>query len=225
MKSFIKNSTQRFITATILATLFWIVFFYFPIRAFSLLLGIILGFILLFEWNQIFKRTDAYHWLILPLYPVLPFILLIWMNEHAAYHILVYLLFITVFTFDSGAYFFGSLLGRYKLWPRISPGKTLEGAIGGYASALIMILFTLYQEHLLQNVSLLPIACGTAIICAIALFGDFFESLLKRQAGLKDTGSILPGHGGFLDRFDAVMMVSYFVFITKSYIAAYLTGL
>ena len=139
MKSFIKNSTQRFITATILATLFWIVFFYFPIRAFSWLLGIILGFILCFEWNQIFKRTDAYHWLILPIYPVLPFLFLIWMNEHATYHILVYLLFITVFTFDTGSYFFGNLLGRYKLWPRISPGKTLEGAIGGYASTLIMI--------------------------------------------------------------------------------------
>ena len=218
MKTFIKNGTQRFITATILGTLFWVVFFHFPIRAFSILLGIILAFILCFEWNQIFKRTDVYHWLILP------FAFLIWMNEHETYHILVYLLFLIAFTFDSASYFFGSLLGRYKLWPKISPGKTLEGVIGGYICTLIMVFFTLYQKNLLQNVSISMVTIITAIICAVALFGDFFESLLKRQAGLKDTGSILPGHGGFLDRFDSVMMLSYIVFFTKAYSIAYLFG-
>lgn len=224
MKTFIHNSKKRLITGTILACLFWLVFFYFPVRAFSYLLGIILGFILLFEWNQIFKRTSMYHWLILPVYPVLPFAFLIWMNEHETYHILVYLLFIGVFTFDTGAYVFGSLLGKYKLWPQISPGKTVEGALGGYISTLFFMIITLHQEHLLQNISLSAISLGVALLCLIALFGDLFESFLKRQAGLKDSGFILPGHGGFLDRFDAVMMVSYVVFITKSYLIAYLMG-
>ena len=146
------------------------------------------------------------------------------MNEHETYHILVYLLFLIAFTFDSASYFFGSLLGRYKLWPKISPGKTLEGVIGGYICTLIMVFFTLYQKNLLQNVSISMVTIITAIICAVALFGDFFESLLKRQAGLKDTGSILPGHGGFLDRFDSVMMLSYIVFFTKAYSIAYLFG-
>lgn len=224
MKSFIKNTKTRLITATILAVLFWAVFFYFPVRVFSVMLGIILAFILCFEWNQIFKRTNFYHWLILPIYPVLPFAYLIWMNEHPTYHILVYLLFVAVFTFDSGAYIFGSLLGTYKLWPSISPGKSLQGAIGGYISALIMIIITLYQEHLLQNVSLISLSFWIAILCAIAVFGDFFESILKRQAGLKDTSWILPGHGGFLDRFDAIMMTSYFVFVAKNLIISYLMG-
>jgi phosphatidate cytidylyltransferase len=142
------------------------------------------------------------------------------MNEHETYRLLIDLLFIAAFTFDSASYFFGSIFGRYKLWPKISPGKTLEGVVGGYVCTLFMIMFTLYQKNMLQNISFHTLALSTAIICAIGLFGDFFESLLKRQAGLKDTGSILPGHGGFLDRFDSVMMISYAVFLAKAPILA-----
>jgi len=222
MKTFTNNGLQRFITGMVLATLFWSVFFYFPVRAFSYLLGIILGFILLFEWNQIFKRTSISYWGLLPFYPVLPFILLIWLNEHSSYHILVYFLFVIVFTFDTGAYLAGTLLGKYKLWPTISPGKTLEGALGGYISALIMISFVLHQENYFNNVSFFTIALGAFCICFIALLGDFFESFLKRQAGLKDSGAILPGHGGFLDRFDAVMMVTYFIFFAKDWLLSLL---
>ena len=105
-----------------------------------------------------------------------------------------------VFAADIGAYFAGRSLGRHKLAPRVSPGKTWEGALGGLAAVALMALIgTLYFG--------LPVAAGVAFGCAVGIFsviGDLTESMFKRAAGLKDSGSLLPGHGGVLDRIDSV---------------------
>ncbi len=105
-----------------------------------------------------------------------------------------------VFAADIGAYFVGRRLGRRKLAPRVSPGKTWEGALGGLlAVASVALAGTLYFG--------LPVAAGVAFACAIGIFsviGDLTESMFKRAAGLKDSGSLLPGHGGLLDRIDSV---------------------
>lgn len=105
---------------------------------------------------------------------------------------------------DTGAYFAGRAFGRHKLAPRISPNKTVEGLVGGMVCALLAAaLFAWYAGATLQQQ---PLVLGVALVTFLAsVVGDLFESLLKRHVGVKDSGDILPGHGGILDRFDAVL--------------------
>lgn len=110
----------------------------------------------------------------------------------------------TVWLADIAAYFFGRTFGRHKLAPSISPGKTWEGALGG-GFAVVVYGFFLAPKlpvALAENYALLLIIL--VVMTAISIIGDLFESLLKRQAGLKDSSSILPGHGGVLDRIDSL---------------------
>lgn len=104
---------------------------------------------------------------------------------------------------DTGAYYVGRSLGRHKLSPRISPGKTVEGAIGGFVTAVLTGLVckvTFFTE--------IPITHALGLGAAIGLvgqIGDLAESMLKRGAGVKDSGNLLPGHGGMLDRIDSIL--------------------
>jgi phosphatidate cytidylyltransferase len=105
---------------------------------------------------------------------------------------------------DIGAYFSGRRFGKHKLAPNISPGKTWEGAIGGGCVVLIygLLLASKLPPALAGNLPLLLLVL--VLLTAISVLGDLFESLLKRQAGLKDSSSVLPGHGGVLDRIDSL---------------------
>jgi phosphatidate cytidylyltransferase len=110
----------------------------------------------------------------------------------------------SVWLADIAAYFFGRTLGRHKLAPNISPGKTWEGACGG-VFAVVCYGFALafnFSESLSSSPLLLLLAL--VLVSSLSVVGDLFESLLKRQAGLKDSSSILPGHGGVLDRIDSL---------------------
>ncbi len=124
----------------------------------------------------------------------------------------VFLAIIVTFASDTAAYFVGKALGRHKLAPAISPGKTWEGTIGGFLGAIVIaLLFTLPTP--LQ----LPIGYGQAILLGflISLFGqlgDLAESLLKRNTGVKDSGGLLAGHGGFLDRIDSIVFAGVVVY-------------
>jgi phosphatidate cytidylyltransferase len=124
----------------------------------------------------------------------------------------VFLALVVTFASDSAAYFVGRALGRHKLAPTISPGKTWEGTVGGFIGAIVIaLLFTLPTP--LQ----LPIGCGQAVILGvlISLFGqlgDLAESLLKRSTGVKDSGTLLAGHGGFLDRMDSIVFAGVVVY-------------
>ena len=120
--------------------------------------------------------------------------------------------FIFLWVNDAGAYICGSLLGRHKLFPRISPGKSWEGSIGG---AILVVLVALAIPHLLPLIisssSLLPLSSieyiGLGLVVVVfGTWGDLVESLFKRTLGIKDSGHILPGHGGMLDRFDSTLM-------------------
>lgn len=117
--------------------------------------------------------------------------------------ILMYVLTL-VWVADIGAYFSGKKFGQNKLAPGISPGKTIEGVIGGLMlnAVWITIVFMITQGWGLHYVPFLLLGLITA---AISVVGDLFESILKREAGLKDSGKILPGHGGLLDRIDSVI--------------------
>ena len=216
MKEFI----QRFITASIIGTTFWCVFFYFPPVAFSLLLFGILCSILIFEWKNLFKLNDFWFWFTMPWYPILPFGLLIYMNNDLCYRNLIYYMFVIVFAFDGTAYIFGKLLGMHKIIPSISPGKTVEGCIGGFIGALITFWTAISAETLCLPKFFMFLL--VLITCCLSFVGDIFESFLKRQANIKDSGNILPGHGGFLDRFDAVIFATFFFFLFRHALAQFL---
>lgn len=104
---------------------------------------------------------------------------------------------------DSAAYFAGRAFGKRKLAPAVSPNKTVEGAVGGLAASVV--LATAYAAFLLPSVPAWYAVLSSAAAGAAGQAGDLFESLLKRAAGVKDSGSILPGHGGLFDRADGVI--------------------
>jgi phosphatidate cytidylyltransferase len=108
---------------------------------------------------------------------------------------------------DTAAYFAGRRWGRHKLAPSISPGKTWEGAAGGLigAAAYAIILSILFAG--MQGMWMAAFLGAAALLVAVSIVGDLFESAAKRQAGVKDSGTILPGHGGMLDRIDSATAV------------------
>lgn len=131
-------------------------------------------------------------------------------NEQTVYNYIIPLcVFIFLWTNDSGAYCSGSLFGKHKLFPRISPGKTWEGSIGGavlvlVASALVYHFFPQIKADL--GLSIIEWMGLGLVIVVFGTWGDLVESLFKRTLGIKDSGNILPGHGGMLDRFDSSLM-------------------
>ncbi len=118
--------------------------------------------------------------------------------------------FIFLWINDAGAYICGSLLGRHKLFPRISPGKSWEGSIGGGVLVVIVAVLVWHlSEQYAQNplgLSAIEWAGQGLVVVVFGTWGDLVESLFKRTLGIKDSGHILPGHGGMLDRFDSTLM-------------------
>jgi phosphatidate cytidylyltransferase len=116
---------------------------------------------------------------------------------------LLTLFFIVVFAGDTGAYYTGRAMGRRRLAPRVSPGKTVEGAIGGLAgnvAAALIAHFTFFPELKIAHAVPLALAMGL-----LGITGDLCESMLKRGARAKDAGNLIPGHGGLLDRLDSML--------------------
>jgi phosphatidate cytidylyltransferase len=121
--------------------------------------------------------------------------------------------FLILWMHDTGAYLIGSAVGRHHLFERISPGKTWEGSIGG---ALFAVLTAVLLSNYFNGLLLWQWIVMALIIVVFGTLGDLVESMLKRSLGIKDSGKILPGHGGLLDRFDAVLISApvVFTFIT-----------
>lgn len=207
---------KRLLTGFMLGVGFWTLFAYLPPIYFSLVLGIILTLIIVYEWKNFFDVTNLSFWLIMPFYPILPFAFLISMNQNPAHHALLFVLFIIVFSFDTGSYLIGSAFGYHKIAPTISPKKSWEGVAGGWIFACIGLILVLWE--LGKSKSPLFIMTFTLLVCVLSLIGDLFESWLKRRAGIKDSGTMLPGHGGFLDRFDGILFTVIFFYIFKDYL-------
>ena len=106
---------------------------------------------------------------------------------------------------DAFAFFAGKILGRNKIFPIISPNKTLEGTIGGVVSSVLInsLMITLIFQNSLKTLDVIMLTLMILICAVAAVFGDLLISSIKRQANLKDTGSLIPGHGGLLDRIDS----------------------
>lgn len=126
-------------------------------------------------------------------------------------------------TCDIGAYFIGTFFGKHKLCPQISPKKTVEGLIGGFVFSVVgtLLVAWLYQIFFLKSaatVSLWQIALLALLLAPLSVIGDLFASIIKRQCGVKDYGSILPGHGGVMDRFDSIMLVAPLLVLILPYI-------
>ena len=166
------------------------------------------------------KQEDPIHdWaytMMSQMYVVLPFSLLNMLAFRAAPEgiMYVYTLPLSVFVFlwvnDTGAYCCGSLFGKHKLFPRVSPGKSWEGSIGGgifvlVAAALVWYLTDVYDMNPTGMGMLEWMGLGLTVV-VFGTWGDLVESLFKRTLGIKDSGNILPGHGGMLDRFDSSLL-------------------
>ena len=211
---------KRIITGFSLLFIFLTSFIYLPPIYLSVLLIASLVWILLFEWPNLFNPAKLPFWLIMPFYPIMPFILLILLNHNPSYRNLLLILFILVAAYDSGSYAVGISLGRHKIAPLISPAKTWEGFFGGYVCTLLALILLLGKFDV--SVSFYFVVVFTLLISIIAFFGDLFESLLKRQVQIKDSGTILPGHGGLLDRFDGILFVAFFFYFFKNYLVSFL---
>jgi phosphatidate cytidylyltransferase len=118
---------------------------------------------------------------------------------------------------DTGAYFAGRFLGKHKLYEAVSPKKTVEGALGGLVASVVWALLAVFW--FLKGALPLMHAVPLAIVAgALGQAGDLGESLIKRSTGVKDSGAILPGHGGILDRLDAVLVTSLAVFLYSAWV-------
>lgn len=119
------------------------------------------------------------------------------------------------FMSDTGAYFAGRAFGKHKLYPSLSPKKTVEGAVGGLLTVAASA-FVLHRLLLVGRAPLLDVVAVSVVAAALGQAGDLFESLLKRSTGVKDSGTIMPGHGGLLDRSDALMFtgLTFWAYVT-----------
>lgn len=123
--------------------------------------------------------------------------------EKSIYYLLLLCNFASIS--DTGAYFVGSFFGKHKLCPEISPKKTVEGALGGIASSIVVSLILVLcfgRGHILATLLL------TIPFCIVGMMGDLFASIIKRKIGIKDYSNLIPGHGGILDRFDSMLLVA-----------------
>ncbi|MEP7150118.1 MAG: phosphatidate cytidylyltransferase [Nitrospira sp.] len=132
--------------------------------------------------------------------------------------LLIFLLFLVTWAGDTGAYIVGKSLGRHALAPVISPKKTYEGLAGGLALACVMALVA--RGWFLPSFSLMDCLALAVILTVVGLVGDLAESAIKRSAGFKDSGALIPGHGGMLDRLDSLLFTGpafyYYVTITNN---------
>jgi len=140
----------------------------------------------------------------------LPFASLIFIYHSFNNPLVLLALFVIIWINDTGAYCVGSLMGKHKMFPRVSPKKSWEGLIGGFLFAMVAgWIFSMYANLSADaNVNLVLWLVFAALVSVFGTLGDLMESLTKRTLGIKDSGNIIPGHGGMLDRFDSMLLAA-----------------
>jgi phosphatidate cytidylyltransferase len=160
--------------------------------------------VMFYEWTRIVRGWGAAWYASGFVYALLPALALLWVRERDAHGLeLLVWVFLVTWSTDIGAYFVGRSIGRRKLAPSISPGKTVEGLYGGMAAAALVGSGWALATGLGK-----PLLALAPVFAVAAQGGDLFESWMKRRAGVKDSGTWLPGHGGILDRLDGLVPVA-----------------
>lgn len=168
------------------------------------------------EWSQLSLRDGRINWTLLVggvIYIGVACLCMTWLRnfQNGGFYLLLYVFF-AVWACDIGAYTAGRMIGGPKMAPKVSPNKTWAGLIGGCIAAVAAVmLFDLWLENrtdspIIERFSLFFQFVLGLFLSVAGQLGDLLESSLKRKAGLKDSGSIIPGHGGLLDRIDALLM-------------------
>ena len=200
--------------------LFSIPFIYFElinrnvaINDFAVNLAVILNMILLVYLffvktdGEVFVRRVSKFSLLTSVFLLLPFISLTSLVFYPDWIKIIAVLLLVNFGMDTGAWFFGKSFGKRKLWPSISPNKTVEGLIGGaFTSSIVGCLawYYLIDENIVYKFSIF------FVLGILSQLGDLIQSKLKRQSGIKDSSSLIPGHGGVYDRIDSLIFLSPF---------------
>ncbi len=153
-----------------------------------------------------------------PIYISLPIVMLILIDMHPGGNVWIFFLLAVIFANDTGAFYAGKTLGRHKLYKEVSPNKTWEGAFGGLIFGLIIAIIFLQIDILKVHSLDIGVICLVIVLSIATQTGDLVESMIKRIHGIKDSGSILPGHGGLLDRIDGFLfavpvLYAYLTFI------------
>ncbi|MCB0751334.1 MAG: phosphatidate cytidylyltransferase, partial [Ignavibacteriae bacterium] len=134
---------------------------------------------------------------------------------------LIISIMVSIWVCDSAAFFLGSAFGKHKLFPRVSPNKSWEGAIAGFIFAIITMIAA--KATVLDILTLTDVIIIGTIVGVIGQIGDLVESLIKRDAGVKDSSALIPGHGGIFDRFDSLFLTApavycYLHFFIRKYL-------
>ena len=205
----------RIITGILAGLLFFTCYLFSP-QLFIVLLASIGTYILIYEWPLLKKAfSNSLFWPFTLFYPILPFaafIMLVMQFYHLNPFVPIYP-FLATWIGDTAAYFVGRSFGENKICPSISPGKSWEGLLGGFFGIFAFNIFYVPYCVPFLGASKDHIIMYAVVVTGLGFLGDIFVSWMKRRVRLKDTGIILPGHGGLLDRFDSVMFVGVIFFI------------
>lgn len=182
-------------------------------------LSVVVFSVLIFKAENVrflYKNT----FLLAVLYPILPNFLLalVYAYSNTSEKQILLIVLLPVYLNDTFAYLFGRFFGKRKLLPTVSPKKTVEGFVGGIIAAASSMLVFLYFAGDFNQTNAIAIVCTSFAASILATFGDLFESKLKRAAGVKDSGKLLPGHGGILDRTDAMLFVAPILYVILFFI-------
>lgn len=212
--NFIQNFFNRLGTSIFLAALYLFLVLIAPLWLFIIFFVLILIYLLIYEWPILYSPKKRYFYPVTIFYLILPILLIIKLQAFKFWKINL-LLFASVSVFDTGSYVFGSIFGKNRLWQNISPGKTLQGLLGGILCLFILFYLVIKPGN---NFMYFMTAILALIISLASFAGDLFESWLKRRANVKDSGKILLGHGGILDRFDSFSFSVYIFYLLRNYL-------
>lgn len=182
------------------------------VSSFAFLLSVLLYLLILIASGLFIRRDDVIHSIIYSgfgqMYITMPLCML--MLTSYTFNAPILALFVFIWVNDTAAYFFGSLLGKHKLIEHISPKKSVEGFIAG---VIFTIVSSFVFAHFFPSYSVLFWIGFAVIVALFGTLGDLFESLIKRTSSVKDSGNIIPGHGGILDRIDSLLIAIPAVFL------------